>query len=167
MNKFAWSVAGILALVIVAEYFLLQAQQRMVVAGYEQKVQELQQQMAKLQADAEARLKKAGDDAAAAQQALQTELDYAKLPQMPLKVVYRPAGPGRGLSLYIENESLEFLSCDVRLERPGKNLQSVQPYTLGGRQFQEIGAIGTWLLEAGDKVEFTKVGYQSRRLELK
>lgn len=166
MNKLAWSVAGALALGIVLEYFLLDAQRRAVVAGYEQKIQELQQQMAQQQAEAEARLKKASDDAAAAEQALQAELDYAKLPLLPLKVIYRPAGSGRGLSLYVENESLEPLACDVRLERPGKDLQAVQPYALGGRQFQEVGAIGTWLLEAGDKVEFTKPGYQSRRLQL-
>lgn len=121
-------------------------------AGYEEKLQ-------KLQADSAAALKKVQDDAAAAQVVLQTELDFQKLPELPLETTFRP-----GQVLYVESRLDEPFACKVRLFRPANAASRELDFTIKARTYQDLAALDNWLFARGDKIEFVKAGYKPRSL---
>lgn len=123
-------------------------------AGYEARIQQLQ-------AESALALKKVQDDATAAQQVLQTELDFQRMPELPLKTVFRP-----GQVLYVENESDEAFTCKVRLFRPSTSTTREIDWNIKARAFQDLAAMDTWMFARYDKIEFVKPGYKPRALEV-
>jgi len=116
-------------------------------------------QIAQLKTDAATALKKVQDDAAASQQVLQTELDFQKLPELPLDTTFRA-----NQVLYVENKLDEAFNCKVRLFRPIGAVSREVDFSIKPRTFQDIAAIDTWLFARGDKVEFVKSGFKPRSL---
>ena len=113
---------------------------------------------AKLQhagAEAEQRLQKTQADAAALQQIQQAELDFQKLPDLPLKLVFRPGGV-----LYVESEAAELFACRIRLFRPATSDRAELDFSINARAFKDMGAIGSWVLARGDQLEFVKGGFK-------
>lgn len=116
-------------------------------------------QIAQLKADAAAELKKLQDDAAAQQLVLQTELDFARLPEIPLETVFR----GNQV-LFISNNSKDEFICKVRLFRPIGGVTREVDFRLKGGAYQDIAALDTWLFAKGDRIEFVKPGFKPRSL---
>jgi hypothetical protein len=117
--------------------------------------------MAKVQADAAAAVKLAQDTAAGQLTSLQTELDFQKMPELPLKTV-----PRAGQVLYVENESEDAFSCKVRLFRPIGGVTKEIDFSIKGHTFQDMGAIGDWVFAKGDKLDFIKPGFKPRTIEI-
>lgn len=116
-------------------------------------------QIAQLRAEAAAQLKKLQDDTAAQQLVLQTELDFAKLPEIPLETVFR----GNQV-LFISNHSKDEFVCKVRLYRPIGGVSREIDFRMKGGGYQDIAALDTWLFAKGDKIEFVKSGFKPRSL---
>lgn len=116
-------------------------------------------QIAQLKADAAAALKKAQDEATAQQQVLQTELDFQKMPEIPLETVFRA-----NQVLYVESRLDEPFACKVRLFRPIGGVTREVDYTIKARTFQDLAALDTWMFAKGDTVEFVKPGFKPRKL---
>ena len=116
-------------------------------------------QVAQIKAEAAAALKSAQDAAAAQQLVLQTELDFAKLPEIPLETVFRA-----NQVLYVESRLDEPFTCKVRLFRPIGAVTREVDYTIKARTFQDLAAIDTWMFAKGDRVEFVKSGFKPRTL---
>ena len=116
-------------------------------------------QIAQLKAEAAAQLKKLQDDAAAQQLVLQTELDFAKLPEIPLETVFR----GNQV-LFISNHSKDEFVCKVRLFRPIGGVTREVDFRMKGGGYQDIAALDTWLFAKGDQIEFVKSGFKPRSL---
>lgn len=116
-------------------------------------------QIAQVRAEAATVLKKTQDDAAAAQLVLQTELDFQKLPEIPLETTFRS-----NQVLYVESRLDQPFDCKVRLFRPIGNVTRELDFSIKARTFQDIAAIDTWLFAKGDKIEFVKSGYKPRSL---
>ena len=116
-------------------------------------------QIAQLKAEAAAALKKVQDDAAASQQVLQTELDFQKMPELPLETTFRA-----NQVLYIESRLDEPFDCKVRLFRPIGQVSREIDYTIKARTFQDVAALDTWVFAKGDQIEFVKPGYKPRAL---
>lgn len=116
-------------------------------------------QIAQLKAESAAALKKVQDDAAAQHMVMQTELDFAKLPEIPLETVFR----GNQV-LYVESRLDEPFSCKLRLFRPIGGVSREVEFTIKARTFQDLAAVDTWLFAKGDTVEFVKSGFKPRKL---
>ncbi|HUR42409.1 MAG TPA: hypothetical protein VM240_14700 [Verrucomicrobiae bacterium] len=116
-------------------------------------------QITQLKAESAALLKKTQDDATAAQLVLQTELDYQKLPEIPLETTFRA-----NQVLYVESRLDQPFDCKVRLFRPIGNVTREVDFSMKARTFQDLAAIDTWMFAKGDKVEFVKPGYKPRSL---
>ena len=155
--KIGWGLALVAIAAAVGEYLYFSDHEAKALAaqavGYEE-------QMAKVKADAAAQVKLAQDTAAAEKLSLQTELDFQKMPELPLKAMFR-----RGQVLYVENQANEPFACKVRLQRAGSPTSKEIDFSMKAQTFQDLGAIGEWMFQAGDKVEFVKPGYKP--LELK
>lgn len=153
-----WLLALAAIAVAVAEFYYFEDQKAGALAeqaaGYEARIQQLQ-------AEAALVLKKLQDDATAAQQVLQTELDFQKMPELPLKTVFRP-----GQVLYVENESDKMFACKVRLFRPSTSASREIDWNIKARTFQDLAAMDTWMFARYDKIEFVKSGYKPRSLEV-
>jgi hypothetical protein len=121
-------------------------------AGYDARI-------AQLTADAAATLQKVQDEATAQQQVLQTELDFQKMPEIPLATVFRA-----NQVLYIESRLDEPFSCKVRLFRPIGGVTREVDYTIKARTFQDLAALDTWMFAKGDTLEFVKPGFKPRKL---
>lgn len=128
-------------------------------AKYDAQIAEINASIAKIKADADAALKKTQDDAAAAQMVLQTELEFQKLPDIPLDTTFRA-----NQVLYVENKLDEPFECKVRLFRPIGAVTREVAYTIKARTFQDLAALDTWVFAKGDKLEFVKSGYKPRAL---
>ena len=116
-------------------------------------------QITQLKADSAAALQKVQDDATASQMVLQTELDFQKLPEIPLETTFRA-----NQVLYVENRLDEPFDCKVRLFRPIGGVSREVDFTIKARTFQDIAALDTWLFAKGDKIEFVKSGFKPRSL---
>jgi hypothetical protein len=159
MGKFAatgWMVAAFAIAVAVGEYYLFAQQKN---AALAEQAAEYEAKMQKVQADAQAAVKKAQDDATAQLTVIQTELDFQRLPDLPLKTVFRQGGV-----LYVESELEDAFDCKVRLFRPSNSATLEVDFMIKARTFQDLGAIGNWVFARGDKVEFVKAGYKPRAL---
>lgn len=116
-------------------------------------------QIAQLKAESAALVKKLQDDAAAQQVVLQTELDFQKLPEIPLETTFRA-----NQVLYVESRLDEAFSCKVRLFRPIGAVSREVDFTIKARTFQDLAALDTWMFAKGDKIEFVKPGFKPRAL---
>lgn len=116
-------------------------------------------QIAKLKADAAAEVQKLQDAAAAQQLVLQTELDFAKLPEIPLETVFR----GNQV-LFVSNQSKDEFTCKVRLFRPVGGVTREVDFRMKGGGYQDLAALEDWLFAKGDRIEFVKSGYKPRSL---
>jgi hypothetical protein len=156
--KMGWGLALVLGVAAAGEYLYYSGHEQQALAeqaaAYEQK-------MAAVQADAAAKVKLAQDTAAAEKLSLQTELDFQKLPELPLKTLFRA-----GEVLYVENQLNEPFNCTVRLSRAGSPTAKELPFALKAQTFQDLGAIGDWVFARGDKIEFVKSGYKPRALQV-
>ena len=127
--------------------------------AYQAQLADLRAQLARQQAEAAAQVQRVQDDAAAAQQVLQTELDFQRLPELPLETTFRA-----NQVLYIESRLDEPFSCKVRLARPGTAAAQEIDYSIKSRTYQDLAAMGDWMFHRGDTVEFVKPGFKPRRL---
>jgi hypothetical protein len=151
-----WVVAVAAIGIAVAEYQLFDSQKQ---AALDEQAATFNAQIAQLKADAAAALKKVQDDAAATQMSIQTELDFQKMPEIPLETTFRA-----NQVLYVESRLDEAFSCKVRLFRPIGGVTREVDFTMKARTFQDLAAIDTWLFQKGDKVEFIKSGFKPRSL---
>lgn len=125
-------------------------------AVLETQAAEYEAKLTKLRADADAQLATFKDEATANQQVMQTELDIAKLPDLPLKFAFR-----KGQVLYVESEADETFNCKVKLTRPGSGAAVVLDFSVNSRAFKDLAAMGQWMFARGDQIEFVKPGYKT------
>jgi len=104
-------------------------------------------------------VKLAQDTAAAEKMSLETELAFQKLPELPLKTMFRA-----GQVLYVENMLNEPITIKVRLARAGSPTFTEIDFSMKAQTFQDLGAIGTWMFQKGDKLEFVKSGFKPRSM---
>jgi hypothetical protein len=154
--KIGWGLALVAIAAAVGEYLYFTDHEAKALAAQAATYEE---QMAKVKADAAAQVKLAQDTAAAEKLSLQTELDFQKMPELPLKTMFR-----RGQVLYVENTLNEPFACKVRLQRAGSPTSKELDFSLKAQTFQDMGAIGDWMFQAGDKIEFVKSGFKPREL---
>ena len=156
LTKIGWGLALVFGAAAVGEYLYYSGHEQKALAeqaaGYEAKMQAVQAQAA-------AQVKTAQDNAAAEKIVLQTDLEFQRLPELPLKTMFRA-----GEVLYVENLQNEPFDCMVRLSRAGSPTAKELPFAMKAQTFQDLGAIGDWLFAKGDKVEFVKPGYKPRAL---
>lgn len=161
MGKLAavgWIVALLVAGISYLGYeFLLEERQ----TALEAQAAEYESRIAKVKADAEKTVQKVRDEAAANEMVMQTELDIAKMPELPLKFEMR-----RNQVLYVENQSNEEFSCPIKLTRPKTGATSEKLFTIPKQAFRDLAAIDQWVFETGDVIEFNKPGYKSWRGEI-
>lgn len=116
---------------------------------------EFEVRLAQVKAESAGQLQKAQSDAIANEQVLKTELDFQRLPDMPLKFAFRP-----GQVLYVESEAADVFQCKVRLFRPNTSASVELDFSINSRAFKDLGAIETWVFARGDQVEFVKSGFK-------
>ena len=129
-------------------------------AAYEQKLTQLKADAEAAKTNAAAALKKTQDEALANQASIQAELDFQRLPELPIDVAFR-TGP----ALFVENKGGDDFKCQVRLTRPSLAQSRNFEFELKARAYKDLGAIGDWVFAKGDKVEFIKSGFKPRVLE--
>lgn len=156
MGKIGWGLALVAIVAAVGEFLYF--------SGHEQKALAEQAaaydaQLAQVKADAAAQIKQTQDNAAADKISLETELAFQKLPELPLKTMFRA-----GQVLYVENQANEPFNCKVRLARAGSPTVKEVDFAMKAQTFQDLGAIGDWMFARGDTVEFVKSGYKPRTL---
>lgn len=158
-----WIAAAVAGVVAYGQYKLFASQKQSALdqqaAGYEQKLQQVKADLDAAKAAAVAQVKKAQDDAAANQASIQAELDFQKLPELPLETLFR-AGP----VLYIESRTSDDFKCTVRLTRAAATQTKELEFEIKSHTFRDLGAIGDWVFARGDKVEFVKSGFKPRQL---
>lgn len=154
--KIGWGLALVAIAVAVGEYLYYSDHEQKALAAQAASYEE---QMAKVKADAAAQIKTVTDDAAAEKMILSTELEFQKLPELPIKTMFR-----RGQVLYVENTLNEPFSCKVRLQRAGSPTSKEIDFSMKAQTFQDMAAIGDWMFQGGDKIEFVKSGYKPRSL---
>jgi hypothetical protein len=151
-----WLLALVAGAAAVGEFYLFEQQKSAALAeqaaGYDA-------QIAQLKAAAAAQLQKIQDDTAASQLIMQTELDFQRMPELPLETTFRA-----GQVLYVESRLDEPFTCKVRLFRPSNNTSREVDFNMKARTYQDLAAIDTWLFAKGDKVEFVKSGFKPRSL---
>ena len=116
---------------------------------------EYEAKLAKVKADADAMVQKIKDDATARETSLQTELDFQKMPDLPLRLAFR----GNQV-LYVESEAADTFACKVALKRPSTNATAELNFSINSRAFKDLAAIETWMFEKGDVIEFNKPGFK-------
>jgi len=154
--KIGWGLALVAIAAAVGEYLYYSGHEAKVLA---EQAASYEEQLAKVKADAAAQVKTAQDNAAAEKMILTTELEFQKLPELPLKTMFRA-----GQVLYVENLLNEPFTGKVRLQRAGSPTSKEVDFSMKAQTFQDMGAIGDWLFAKGDKVEFVKSGYKPRTL---
>ena len=154
--KMGWGLALLFGAAAVGEYLYFSGHERQALA---EQAADYEAKMAAVQADAAAKVKLAQDTAAAEKLSLQTELDFQKLPELPLKTMFRA-----GEVLYVENQLNEPFECTVRLARAGSPTSTETRFSMKAQSFQDLGAIGEWVFARGDKIEFVKSGFKPRTL---
>ena len=156
LTKIGWGLALVFGVAAVGEFLYYSGHEQKALAeqaaGYEAKMQIVQAQAA-------AQIKTTQDNATAEKVILQTELEFQKLPELPLKTMFR-----KGEVLYVENQLNEPFTCKVRLQRAGSATAQEKDFAIKAQTFQDVGAIGDWVFARGDKVEFVKSGYKPRSL---
>jgi hypothetical protein len=159
MGKLAavgWFLALLLGAAVAGQYAMYQQQKQDALAA---QAAEYETKLQTVQAEAAAAVKKAQDEAAAQLQVMQTDLDFQKMPELPLKTAFRQGGV-----LYVENEGEDPFECKVRLFRPSNNQSVEVDFFIKARTFQDLGAIQNWVFAKYDKVEFVKPGFKPRSL---
>jgi hypothetical protein len=156
MTKIGWGLALVFGVAAVGEFLYFNGHEQKALAA---QAADYDTKMAAVQAQAAAQIKQAQDNAAAEQMVLQTELEFQKLPELPLKTLFRA-----GEVLYVENLLNEPFNCKVRLQRVGSPTSKELDFAMKAQTFQDLGAIGDWVFNKGDKVEFVKSGYKPRSL---
>jgi hypothetical protein len=156
MKALGWVLALLAGAVATGEFYLFQSQKAEALAA---QAADYEAKLAAQKAAADAAMKKVADDATAAAQVMQTELDFAKMPELPLKTQFRP-----GQVLYIENESDADVSCKVRMTRPIGAVTKDFDFSMKSRTFKDIAAMEEWIFQRGDKIEFLKPGFKPREL---
>ena len=151
-----WAVALVAIAAAAGEFYVFKAHEQSALAA---QAQQYETQIASLKAQHAAELGKVQNDAAAAQQVLQTELDFQKMPDVPLKTIFR-----ENQVLYVENESDDTFACKIRVTRPIGAVTKEFDFSLKGRAFKDMAAIEDWVFAKGDKVEFVKAGFKPRSL---
>jgi len=154
--KIGWGLALVFGVAAVGEYLYYSGHEAKALA---EQAATYDAQMAQVKADAAAQIKQTQDTAAAEKLSLQTELDFQKLPELPIKTQFR-----RSQVPYIENTLNEPFNCKVRLQRVGAVTSTEIDFSMKGQTFQDIAAIGEWMFAKGDKIEFVKSGYKPRSL---
>ena len=154
--KIGWGLALVFGVAAVGEYLYYSGHEAKALA---EQAATYDAQMAQVKSDAAAQIKQTQDTAAAEKLSLQTELDFQKLPELPIKTQFR-----RSQVLYIENTLNEPFNCKVRLQRVGAVTSTEIDFSMKGQTFQDIAAIGEWMFAKGDKIEFVKSGYKPRSL---
>src|SRR5689334_23003437 len=101
--KIGWGLALVAIAAAVGEYLYYSTHEQKALA---EQAATYEAQMAQVKADAEAQIKNTKDAAAAEKLSLQTELDFQKLPELPIKTQFR-----RGQVLYVENTLNEPFAC--------------------------------------------------------
>ena len=81
------------------------------------------------------------------------------MPELPLKTMFRA-----GQVLYVENTLNEPFSCKVRLARAGSPTAKEMDFSMKAQTFQDLGAIGDWMFQKGDRLEFVKPGFKPREM---
>lgn len=155
-TKMGWGLALVAIAAAVGEYLFFNGHEQKALAA---QAAEYEARMAAVQADAAAKVKLAQDTAAAEKVSLQTELDFQKLPELPLKTLFR-----QGEVLYVENLLNEPFNCKVRLQRAGSPTSKEVDFSMKAQSFQDMGAISDWVFARGDKVEFVKSGFKPRQM---
>jgi len=154
--KIGWGLALVAIAAAAGEYLFFSGHEKQALAeqaaAYEAKLQQVK-------TEAAAQIKATQDNAAADKMILQTELEFQKLPELPLKTMFR-----KGEVLYVENQLNEPFACKVRLQRAGSPTSKEVDFAMKAQTFQDLGAIGDWVFARGDKVEFVKSGYKPRSL---
>lgn len=154
--KIGWGLALVFGIAAVGEYLYYSGHEAKALA---EQAATYDAQMEQVKADAAAQIKQTQDIAAAEKLSLQTELDFQRLPELPLKTQFR-----RGQVLYVENTLNEPFTCKVRLQRAGSLQSKEVDFSMKPQTFQDIAAIGDWLFASGDKIEFVKSGHKPRTL---
>ena len=154
--KIGWGLALVAIAAAVGEYLYYSDHEQKALAA---QAADYDARMAAVQAEAAAKVKLAQDTAAADKLSLQTELDFQRLPELPLKTMFRA-----GQVLYVENLTNEPFSCKVRLARAGSPTFKEVDFSMKAQTFQDIAAIGEWMFQRGDKIEFVKSGHKPRLL---
>jgi hypothetical protein len=150
--KIGWGLALVAIAAAVGEYLYFTDHEARALAAQAASYEE---QMAKVKSDAAAQIKAVQDTAAAEKVILTTELEFQKQPDLPLKAMFR-----RGQVLYIENTTNEPFTCKVRLARAGSPTSKELDFSMKAQTFQDLAAVGEWMFQPGDKVEFVKSGYK-------
>lgn len=154
--KIGWGLALIAITAAVGEYLYYSGHEAKALA---EQAASYDAQMLQVKTEAAAQVKAAQDNAAAEKMILETELEFQKLPELPLKTMFRA-----GEVLYVENLLNEPFTCKVRLQRAGSPTSKEVDFSMKAQTFQDVGAIGDWVFARGDKVEFVKSGYKPRAL---
>ena len=155
-GKISWGLALVFLAAAVGEYLYYSTHEAKALA---EQAATYDAQMAQVKADAAAAVKLAQDTAAAEKMSLETELAFQKMPELPLKTMFRA-----GQVLYVENTLNEPFACKVRLQRAGSPTSTEIDFSMKAQTFQDMGAIGTWMFARGDKIEFVKSGFKPREL---
>lgn len=153
MGKLAaagWIVALVIAGVSYAAYEWLLTERETALAAQSA---EYEAKLGKLKAETDALIQGVKDEAAAKEQVIQTELDFEKLPDLPLKFAFRT-----NQVLYVESESAEVFFCKVYLTRPSTGATANVDFSINPGAFKDLAAIDRWVFERGDKIEFRKPG---------
>ena len=156
MKALGWVLALLAVAVATGEFYLFQSQKA---AALAEQAAAYETRLAEQKAQSDAAIKKLTDDATASAQVMQTELDFAKMPEIPLKTQFRP-----GQVLYVENESDEVVSCKVKMFRPVGAVTKEFEFSMKNRTFKDIAAIEDWIFQRGDQIVFTRPGYKPREL---
>ncbi len=154
--KVGWGLALVAIAAAVGEYLYYSDHEAKALA---EQAATYEAQMAQVKTEAAAQVKLAQDTAAAEKLSLQTELDFQKLPELPLKTLFRA-----GQVLYVENQLNEPFSCKVRVARAGSPTSRELDFSMKAQTFQDLGAISDWMFQRGDTIEFVKSGYKPRQL---
>jgi hypothetical protein len=154
--KIGWGLALVAIAAAVGEYLYYSDHEAKALAAQAASYEE---QMAKVKADAAAQIKTVTDNAAADKVILTTELEFQRLPELPIETLFR-----RGQVLYVENKLNEPFNCKVRLQRAGSPTSKEIDFSMKAQTFQDMAAIGDWMIQRGDKIEFVKPGYKPRLL---
>src|SRR5688572_24307767 len=155
-GKISWGLALVFAVAAVGEYLYYSTHEAKALA---EQAATYDAQMAQVKAEAAAQVKLAQDTAAAEKMSLETELAFQKMPELPLKTMFRA-----GQVLYVENTLNEPFACKVRLARAGSPTAKEVDFSMKAQTFQDLGAISDWMFARGDTIEFVKSGYKPRTL---
>lgn len=153
MGKLAaagWILALAIAGVSYAAYEWLLTERETALAA---QATEYEARLAKLKSETDALVQTTKDEAVAKEQVIQAELDFEKLPDLPLKFAFRT-----NQVLYVESESPEVFYCKVYLTRPSTGATVVLDFSINPHAFKDLAAMERWVFERGDKIEFRKPG---------